>query len=108
MSVEFDEGELFERVAGLDLGKASLVACVRGPAVGSRRRVQQVREYATLTPRLLEMADWLRAERVQVVAMEATGDYWKPVFYLLEAEGLVVWLCNAKHVKGPDPGSWTR
>jgi transposase len=99
MSVEFDEGELFERVAGLDLGKASLVACVRGPAVGSRRRVQQVREYATLTPRLLEMADWLRAERVQVVAMEATGDYWKPVFYLLEAEGLVVWLCNAKHVK---------
>ncbi len=96
--VEF-EGELFERVAALDIGKASLVACVRVPAVGRRGRQQEVREFATLTPRLTELADWLRVEQVEVVAMEATGDYWKPVYYLLEAEGLTVWLCNAKHVK---------
>lgn len=94
-----DSELLFERVAALDIGKASLVACVRTPGEGRRRRGQELREYATFTPRLLELADWLRVEQVEVVAMEATSDYWKPVYYLLEAEGMTVWLCNAKHVK---------
>ncbi|MEU4483263.1 IS110 family transposase, partial [Micromonospora sp. NPDC023966] len=53
----------------------------------------------TVMPALLELADWLRVERVELVAMEATSDYWKPVFYLLEAEGFECWLLNAKHVK---------
>ena len=76
------------RVCAIDIGKAGLVACVRVPHVARPdRRVQQVREYATVTPALLELADWLRVERVERVAMEATSDYWKPVFYLLEAEG---------------------
>jgi transposase len=48
---------------------------------------------------LLELADWLRVERVTRVAMEATSDYWKPVFYLLEAEGFECWLVNPKHFK---------
>jgi transposase len=48
---------------------------------------------------LLALADWLRVERVELVAMEATSAYWKPVFYLLEAEGFTCWLLNAKHVK---------
>jgi transposase len=61
--------------------------------------VLQVREYATVTPALLGLADWLRVERVELVAMEATSDYWKPVFYLLEAEGFTCWLLNARHVK---------
>lgn len=95
-----DESELlFNRVAALDIGKAGLVGCVRTPGAGRRRRHQELREYPTFTPRLLELADWLRVERVEVVAMEATSDYWKPVYYLLEAEGFTVWLCNAKHVK---------
>jgi transposase len=99
--VELVAGETFARVAALDIAKSSLVACVRTPPeeAGRRGRRQVVRDFATLTPRLLELADWLRVEQVQVVAMEATGDYWKPVFYLLEAEGLTTWLCNAKHVK---------
>ncbi|MCW3820888.1 IS110 family transposase, partial [Micromonospora sp. DR5-3] len=50
-------------------------------------------------PALLELADWLRVERVELVAMESTSDYWKPVFYLLEAEGFDCWLLNARHVK---------
>jgi transposase len=58
-----------------------------------------VREYATTTGALLELADRLRCQGVTLVAMEATGDYWKPVFYLLEAEGFECWLLNAKHVK---------
>jgi transposase len=88
------------RVCAIDIGKAGLVACVRVPhASRPDRRVQEVREYATHTPALLALADWLRVERVELVAMEATSDYWKPVFYLLEAEGFECWLLNARHVK---------
>jgi transposase len=63
------------------------------------RRRQEVREYATLSGSLLELADWLRCEQIELVAMESTSSYWKPVFYLLEAEGFTCWLLNAKHVK---------
>jgi transposase len=63
------------------------------------RRLQKVREYPTLTPALLALADWLRCQQVHLVAMEATSSYWKPVFYLLEAQGLQCWLLNARHVK---------
>jgi transposase len=92
--------ELVARVAALDLGKTGLMACVRVPQEQRPgRRRQEIREYATLTKSLLELADWLRCERVELVAMEATSDYWKPVFYLLEAEGFVCWLLNARHVK---------
>jgi transposase len=92
--------ELVERVAALDLGKATLMACVRVPHEDRPgRRRQEIREYATLSRSLLELADWLRCERIELVAMEATSDYWKPVFYLLEAEGFTCWLLNAKHVK---------
>jgi transposase len=92
--------ELVERVAALDLGKAALVACVRVPHEDRPgRRRQEIREYSTLSRSLLELADWLRCERIELVAMEATSDYWKPVFYLLEAEGFTCWLLNAKHMK---------
>jgi transposase len=63
------------------------------------RRRQEVREYATRVPALLELADWLRSQSVELVAMEATSSYWKPAFYLLEAEGFTCWLLNARHVK---------
>jgi transposase len=96
------EPDLVARVAALDVGKAQLTACVRVPARGDApggRRRQTVRDCPTLTRNLLELADWLHDERVELVAMEATGSYWKPVFYLLEAEGLRCWLVNPKHVK---------
>ena len=92
--------ELVERVAALDLGKAALMACVRVPHEDRpERRRQEIREYPTLSRSLLELADWLRCERIELVVMEATSDYWKPVFYLLEAEGFTCWLRGAKHVK---------
>ncbi len=91
---------LVARVCAIDIGKAGLVACVRVPhPTRPDRRVQEIREYATHTPALLNLADWLRCQQVELVAMEATSDYWKPVFYLLEAEGFTCWLLNAKHVK---------
>ena len=92
--------ELVEQVAALDIGKASGTACVRVPHEDKPgRRRQEVREYATRVPALLELADWLHSQSVQLVAMEATSSYWKPAFYLLEAEGFACWLLNAKHVK---------
>jgi transposase len=90
----------YTRVCAIDIGKAGLVACVRVPhETNPGRRVQEVREYATVTPALLGLADWLRCQQVQLVAMEATSGCWKPVFYLLEAEGFECWLLNARHVK---------
>jgi transposase len=91
---------LVERVCAIDIGKAELVACVRVPHPSRPgRRAQEVREYATMTSSLLRLADWLHRQQIELVAMEATSDYWKPVFYLLEAEGFECWLLNAKHVK---------
>jgi transposase len=94
-----DSGELVERVAALDIGKASVMACTRIPHEDGRRRLQEVREYGTTTGALRALAGQLHDLGVTLVVMEATSDYWKPVFYLLEAEGFACWLLNARHVK---------
>ena len=74
---------LFERVAGLDIGKESLCVCVRTP--GARgRRMSQTRTVKTTTRSLGVMRDWLRAEGVTIAAMESTSTYWKAPFYCLE------------------------
>lgn len=94
-----DNEEIIERVAALDIGKAELVCCARVPAPGGRGRAQEVKTYSTMTRSLQAMADRLLELGVTRVVMEATSDYWKPPFYLLEATGLEVWLVNAKDVK---------
>jgi transposase len=95
--VEVAEVDVYaERVGACDIGKAVVVACVRVVA-GTRVR-SQVRTFTTMTADLLALADWLAGERVELVVMEATGDYWKPVFYLLEDRCERVWLVNARDV----------
>jgi transposase len=95
-----DTEELIARVAALDIGKAELTCCVRVPGEGKRaRRLQEVTTHPTMTRSLLELADRLAGLGVTRVVMEATSDYWKPVFSLLEAHGLEVWLVNARDVK---------
>jgi len=95
-----DEQEIIARVAALDIGKAELVCCVRVPdPKGGSRRVQEVTTYSTMTRSLQTMADRLLDLGVTRVVMEATSDYWKPPFYLLEAHGFQTWLVNAKDVK---------
>jgi transposase len=95
-----DHEEIIERVAALDIGKAELVACVRVPSPQTPgRRAQEITTYSTMTRSLLRLADRLRELGVTRVVMEATSDYWKPVFYLLEAQGLDPWLVNARDVK---------
>jgi transposase len=92
--------EIIERVAALDIGKAELVCCVRVPGEGrAGRRMQEVKTYSTMTGSLLGLADRLGCLGVTRVVMEATSEYWKPVFYVLEAHGFETWLVNAKDVK---------
>jgi transposase len=86
-----------ERCAGIDISKTDVKVCIRVPGVGARRR-REVRTFSTMTRDLLAMRDWLLAERITVAGMEATGAYWKPVFYLLEHD-LECWLLNARHMK---------
>ena len=88
---------LFERVAGLDIGKASLTVCVRTPGPGGRR-VSETRTFKTTTRALGVMRDWLLAAGVTNAAMESTSTYWKAPFYCLE-EVMEVWLLNAAHMK---------
>jgi transposase len=95
-----DTEEIIQRVAALDIGKAELVCCVRVPSSDTAgKRLQEIQTYQTMTRSLLVLADRLRQLGVTRVVMEATSDYWKAPFYLLEAQGLEVWLVNAKDVK---------
>jgi transposase len=95
-----DTEAIIERVAALDIGKAELMCCVRVPHENTPAgRLQEVRPYSTMTRSLMLMADRLAELGVSRVVMEATSDYWKPAFYLLEAHGFEVWLVNARDVK---------
>jgi len=95
-----DDEVIIERIAAVDVGKAELACCVRVPDERRpRRRLQEVEVYPTMTRSLLRLADRLRCLGVTRVVMEATSDYWKPVFYVLEAAGFETWLVNAKDVK---------
>lgn len=71
---------LVDRVAGLDIGKAIVVACVRTPGP-NRKRVSEIRTFRTMTRSLVVMADWLVECGVTQAAMESTSTSWKPVFY---------------------------
>ena len=89
------EDEVLQRERVL-LGRVPAVP----PGAGPRgQRMQEVRTVTTMTAALLELGDWLASLGVTRVVMEATSDYWKPVFYLLEAHGFEVWLVNARDVK---------
>jgi transposase len=95
-----DSDQIIQRVAALDVGKAELTCCVRVPGQGgSSRRLQEVTTYQTMTRWLLVLADRLGELGVTRVVMEATSDYWKGIYYLLEAHGFQTWLVNARDVK---------
>jgi transposase len=89
--------QMCDRVAGLDVHRDSVAGCVRVP--GPRQGVAVHKErFVTTTTGLARLGAWLGEWEVTVVAMEATGVYWKPVYYALE-EAFEVWLCNARRVK---------
>ena len=86
------------RCCGLDVHKQTVVACVllSEPTGGPPQRT--VRTFGTMTDELLALADWLAAEGITHVAMEATGSYWKPIWNLLESSFALL-LANAQHIK---------
>src|ERR671925_933871 len=88
---------MHERCAGLDVHKKTVVACVLIPD-GQGGWCQETRTFGTMSADLLVLSDWLLACGCTHVAMESTGDYWKPVFNMLEGTFEVL-LVNAQHVK---------
>jgi transposase len=101
--VEFEDEEherIVERVAAIDIAKASGEVCLRypHPSVGGRR-MTRVWTVASTTRAISDLAEQLAAVRVERVVVESTSDYWRPFFYLLEARGVPVWLVNARDVK---------
>ena len=88
---------MYERCAGLDVHKKTVVA--------NRRRINKQGEvesetqtFGTTTGELLQLLDWLMMWDVQMVAMESTGVYWKPIYNLFEGN-IPVMLVNAHHIK---------
>jgi transposase len=88
---------LHRRCAGLDVHKKSVVATVLVSEEGGQV-LKETRSFETMTAGLLALSDWLTAYGITHVAMESTGEYWKPIYNILE-ENFEVWLVNAQHIK---------
>jgi transposase len=87
---------LIERCAGIDVHQRTMVVTVRGPAANGSRAVT-TQTFGTMTADLLVLREWLQAQGVTHVAMESTGVYWRPLYYLLE-DGFTVLLINMQHL----------
>jgi transposase len=87
---------VLERVAGLDVHQATAVATVRVPSPSGRQVVTET--FGTMVPDLLALREWLQAYGVTHVALESTGVYWKPVYYVLE-DGFTLLLINMQELK---------
>ena len=90
---------IHSRCAGMDVSKKDAKVCVRVAGAGRRKTVETVRTWGATTNQVLALRDHLIAEQVTLVVMEATSDYWKPFYYLLEDAGFEMMLVNARHVK---------
>jgi len=84
---------VYQRCAGIDVHKKTVVVCIDVP--GNR----EVRTFATTTRPLLELLAWLEKQKIEIVAMESTGVYWKPVWNILEGSECQLMLVNAQHIK---------
>jgi transposase len=101
IEIEVDEtDQIVERVAAIDVAKATGMVCTRLPHEGvAGKPVTKVWEVKATTRAILELADHLVCQSIQRVVLESTSDYWRPFYYLLEARGLTVWLVNASQVR---------
>ena len=85
---------VYERACGIDVHKDEIVVCL---ITGQRKA--ETRKYGTLTKELRKMVAWLKEERCQMIAMESTGPYWKPLYNIFELEGIEAMIVNAHHMK---------
>jgi len=99
--VEVEEHEqIVERVAAIDVAKASGMVCTRVPhQTTPGKRITRVWEVAATTNAIIALADQLARQGIERVVVESTSDYWRGFVYLMEARGLCVWLVNARDVK---------
>lgn len=88
-----DDTLYYERCAGIDVHKKALVVCLR---IG---RKTESREYGTTTGEIREIVKWLKSSQCQMVAMESTGSYWKPIYNIFEQENMPAMVVNAYHIK---------
>ena len=88
-----DDTLYYERCAGIDVHKTLLVVCLR---IG---RKTESRECGTTTGEIREIVNWLKGNGCQMVAMESTGSYWKPLYNIFEQENLPAMVVNAYHIK---------
>jgi transposase len=95
-----DHERIVERVAAIDVAKASGKVCTRVPHASIRgRRVTKVWQVPATTNAIMALAEELSGAGIERVVVESTSDYWRPFVYLLEAGGLTTWLVNARDVK---------
>ena len=100
IDADASEEQLVERVAAIDVAKASGMVCTRVPHPSvPGRRLTRVWELPSTTNAIIALAERLAQEGIERVVVESTSDYWRSFFYLLEARGLNVWLVNARDVK---------
>ena len=85
--------KIYDKCCGIDVHKKLIVACFR---CGKK---QEVREFGATTRELLELADWLKEGGCEMVAMESTASYWKPLYNILESSDLNAMVVNARHMK---------
>jgi transposase len=91
-----EDDQVVQRVAAIDVAKASGMVCTRVPhEVTAGKRVTKVWQIPATTNAIPALAGQLASEGIERVVLESTSDYWRPFFYLLEAHGLQVWLVNA-------------
>lgn len=84
---------VYQRCCGIDVHKKLIVACLR---VGKKK---ETREFGTSTAEISRMIQWLQENECEKVAMESTGSYWKPLYNLMEVQGVEVIVVNAHHIK---------
>ncbi len=85
--------KVYDKCCGIDVHKKLIVACFR------QGNKQEIRDFGATTRELLEMADWLKEGGCEMIAMESTASYWKPLYNILETSELNAMVVNASHMK---------
>jgi transposase len=100
-TVQAHDEVLYLRAAGVDVGKRFVLACVRAPDPKRPGRwLVETERFETVAGEIRRLRDWLADRAVEVVALEATSDYWRAVYYPLQDAGLNLMLVNPSHLRG--------
>ena len=85
--------KIYDICCGIDVHKKLIVACL------NHKRKKELREFGATTRELMELAEWLQKNECEIVAMESTGSYWKPLYNIMESYGLHAIVVNPAHMK---------